>query len=58
MRHLIAAAVLMPSAGTSLAAGPVVINGEASFPEGPAMSDSKLLHAPTGERRAVSPSPL
>jgi len=51
MRNLITAAVLMLSAGTCLAAGPVVINGEASFPEGPVMSDGKLLYVEYGAHK-------
>jgi hypothetical protein len=51
MHNLIAAVVLMLSAGTCLAAGPVVINGKASSPEGPVMSDGKLLHVEHGAHK-------
>ena len=51
MRMLICAAALTLSAGTCFAADPVVINGDASFPEGPVMSDGTLLYVEYGAHK-------
>ena len=51
MRSLILAAALTLMAGASRAAGPVVINGDVSFPEGPVMSDGTLLYVEYGAHK-------
>jgi gluconolactonase len=51
MRNLVWALLLTLPAGTCLAAEPVVINGDASFPEGPVISDGKLLYVEYGGHR-------
>jgi gluconolactonase len=51
MRNLVWAVALTLSAGTCFAAEPVVINGDASFPEGPVMSDGKLLYVEYGAHK-------
>jgi gluconolactonase len=51
MRVLLAACLLFMSAPSAGAAEPKVLNGEASFPEGPVVKDGKLYYAEYGAHK-------
>jgi hypothetical protein len=53
MRVLLAACLLFMSAPSAGAAEPKVLNGEASFPEGPVVKDGKLYYAEYGAHKVA-----